>query len=551
MVDDSHATGFVGDGGRGTPEYREVMGRIDILTGTLGKALGGAAGGYTAARKEIVAWLRQRSRPYLFSNSIPPVIAATTLRVLDLVQSSDELRANLRRNTAHFRRRMTDAGFDVVPGEHPIAPVMLGDAALAARFAERLLERGVYVIGFSYPVVPMGKARIRTQMCAGHTPEQTRPGHRGLRRRGARARRHPLNQAPSQARAGGPQRLSIMKALVKSQRAPGIWMEEIPEPTVGPNDVRIKVRKTAICGTDMHIYLWDHWAQKTIPVPMAVGHEYVGEIVELGSEVQGFAVGDRVSGEGHITCGYCRNCRAGRRHLCRNTVGVGVNRPGCFAEYLVIPAFNAFKLPDSITDDVASILDPLGNATHTALSFDLVGEDVLITGAGPIGIMATAIARHVGARHVVVTDVNDYRLDLARRMGATRAINVSHESLDETMRDLGMIEGFDVGLEMSGNPAAFRDLLRTMHHGGNVALLGIPPDDTAIDWNEVIFKGLTLKGIYGREMFETWYKMAAMLQSGLDVTPIITHRLPIADYRDGFEIMRSGQSGKVILDWAA
>ncbi len=342
-----------------------------------------------------------------------------------------------------------------------------------------------------------------------------------------------------------------MKALVKSQRAPGIWMEDIPEPRVGHNDVRIRVRKTAICGTDIHIYQWDQWAQKNIPVPMAVGHEYVGEIVEIGSEVQGFSVGDRVSGEGHITCGYCRNCRAGRRHLCRNTVGVGVNRPGCFAEYLVIPAFNAFKLPDSITDEVASILDPFGNATHTALSFNLVGEDVLITGAGPIGIMATAIARFVGARHVVVTDVNDYRLGLATKMGASRAINVSRESLDDTMQALGMVEGFDVGLEMSGNPSAFRDLLRTMHHGGNVALLGIPPDDTAIDWNEVIFKGLMIKGVYGREMFETWYKMAAMLQSGLDVTPIITHRLPVDDYREGFEIMRSGQSGKVILDWAA
>jgi len=342
-----------------------------------------------------------------------------------------------------------------------------------------------------------------------------------------------------------------MKALVKSQRTPGIWMAEVAEPKVGHNDVLIRIRKTAICGTDIHIYNWDHWAQKTIPVPMQVGHEYVGEIVEIGGEVQGFKVGDRVSGEGHITCGYCRNCRAGRRHLCRNTVGVGVNRPGCFAEYLVIPAFNAFKLPDSITDEVAAILDPFGNATHTALSFSLVGEDVLITGAGPIGIMATAIARHVGARHVVVTDVNDYRLGLARKMGASKAINVSHQSLDEAMRELGMVEGFDVGLEMSGNPAAFRDLLRTMHHGGGVALLGIPPDNTAIDWNDVIFKGLVLKGIYGREMFETWYKMAAMLQSGLDITPIITHRLPVAEYHAGFEIMRSGQSGKVILDWAA
>ena len=342
-----------------------------------------------------------------------------------------------------------------------------------------------------------------------------------------------------------------MKALVKSQRAPGIWLEDVPEPKIGPNDVRIKVRKTAICGTDMHIYLWDNWAQKTIPVPMAVGHEYCGEIVELGSEVQGFAVGDRVSGEGHITCGYCRNCRAGRRHLCRNTVGVGVNRPGCFAEYLVIPAFNAFKLPDSITDEIASVLDPFGNATHTALSFNLVGEDVLITGAGPIGVMATAIARHVGARHIVVTDVNDYRLDLARKMGASRAINVGRESLDDTMKSLGMVEGFDVGLEMSGNPTAFRDLLRTMHHGGNVALLGIPPGDKAIDWNEVIFKGLMIKGVYGREMFETWYKMVAMLQSGLDLSPIITHHYAADEFEAAFATMLSGASGKVVLDWAA
>jgi threonine 3-dehydrogenase len=342
-----------------------------------------------------------------------------------------------------------------------------------------------------------------------------------------------------------------MRALVKSQRAPGIWLEEIPEPRVGPNDVRIRIRKTAICGTDIHIYNWDRWAEKTIPVPMAVGHEYSGEIVDIGSEVRGFEIGDRVSGEGHVTCGYCRNCRAGRRHLCRNTVGVGVNRPGCFAEYLVIPAFNAFKLSDSITDEVASILDPLGNATHTALSFNLVGEDVLITGAGPIGIMATAIARFVGARHIVVTDVNDYRLGLAQEMGASRAINVTRESLDDTMKQLGMQEGFDVGLEMSGNPSAFRDLLRTMHHGGSVALLGIPPENTAIDWNEVIFKGLVIKGVYGREMFETWYKMSAMLQSGLDVGPVITHELPVGEYRDAFEIMKSGQSGKVILDWAA
>jgi threonine 3-dehydrogenase len=342
-----------------------------------------------------------------------------------------------------------------------------------------------------------------------------------------------------------------MKALVKARREPGIWMQDVEAPAIGPNDVLIRMKKTAICGTDIHIYNWDAWAQKTIPVPMQVGHEYCGEIVEVGSEVVGFAAGDRVSGEGHITCGHCRNCRAGRRHLCRNTIGVGVNRPGCFAEYMVLPSSNVFKLPAAITDEIASILDPLGNATHAALSFDLVGEDVLITGAGPIGIMAVAIARHVGARHVVITDVNDYRLDLARKMGASRALNVTHESIEGAMRDLGMEEGFDVGLEMSGNPVAFRDLLKSMHHGGRVALLGIPPSDVAIDWNEVIFKGLVIKGIYGREMFETWYKMAAMLQSGLDVTPIITHRFAIGDYQRAFETMNSGRSGKVILDWAA
>ena len=284
---------------------------------------------------------------------------------------------------------------------------------------------------------------------------------------------------------------------------------------------------------------------------MAVGHEYFGRIVEMGSEVRGFAVGDRVSGEGHITCGHCRNCRAGRRHLCRNTVGVGVDRRGSFAEYLVIPAFNAFKLPDAVSDDVASFLDAFGNATHTALAFNMVGEDVLITGAGPIGIMAVAISRFVGARYVVITDVNDYRLDLAKKMGATRTVNVSRSTLDDTMQDLGMQEGFDVGLEMSGNPQAFRDLLRTMHHGGSVALLGIPPEETAIDWNQVIFKGLAMKGIYGREMFETWYKMAAMLQSGLDISPIITHHFPIQDFEHGFAAMGSGQSGKVILDWSS
>jgi threonine 3-dehydrogenase len=340
-----------------------------------------------------------------------------------------------------------------------------------------------------------------------------------------------------------------MKALVKAESARGIWLQDVAEPVVGHNDVLIRVRRTAICGTDMHIFQWDDWARRTIPVPMTVGHEFSGEIVRVGSEVRGFAPGDRVSAEGHITCGVCRNCRAGRRHLCISTEGVGVNRPGAFAEYVSVPAFNVFKLPDAISDAMAAILDPLGNATHTALSFPLVGEDVLITGAGPIGIMAVAIARYAGARHVVITDVNDYRLDLARTMGATLAVNVKETSLDDVMRQLGMTEGFDVGMEMSGNPHALRDLLRVMHHGGSVALLGIPPEDTAIDWNQVIFKGLVLKGIYGREMFETWYKMASMLQSGLDITPIITHHFPVDQYEEAFGLMESGHTGKVILHW--
>lgn len=340
-----------------------------------------------------------------------------------------------------------------------------------------------------------------------------------------------------------------MKALAKLKAETGIWMTDAPEPVLGHNDLMIKIRKTAICGTDVHIYNWDEWSQKTIPVPMVVGHEYVGEVVAIGQEVRGFSLGDRVSGEGHITCGHCRNCRAGRTHLCRNAVGVGVNRPGCFAEYLVIPAFNAFKIPDNIPDELAAIFDPFGNAVHTALSFDLVGEDVLITGAGPIGIMAAAVCRHVGARHVVITDVNEYRLALARQMGVTRAVDVSRESLQEVMTELGMTEGFDVGLEMSGAPPAFRSLLQAMNHGGRIALLGIPPSEMSIDWNQVIFKGLFIKGIYGREMFETWYKMAALLQSGLDLSPIITHQFPIDAFQQGFDTMRSGQSGKVILNW--
>lgn len=340
-----------------------------------------------------------------------------------------------------------------------------------------------------------------------------------------------------------------MKALSKLKAEPGIWMTDVPKPELGHNDVMIKIRKTAICGTDVHIYNWDEWSQKTIPVSMVVGHEYIGEIVEIGQEVKGFKIGDRVSGEGHITCGHCRNCRGGRTHLCRNTIGVGVNRPGCFAEYLVIPAFNAFKIPDNIPDEIASIFDPFGNAVHTALSFDLVGEDVLVSGAGPIGIMAAAVCRHVGARHVVITDVNDYRLELAKKMGVTRAVNVSCENLKDVMNELGMKEGFDVALEVSGAPAAFQTMLDTMNHGGRIALLGIPPASMATDWSQVIFKGLFIKGIYGREMFETWYKMATLVQSGLDLSPIITHEFSIDDFQKGFDVMRSGQSGKVILNW--
>lgn len=340
-----------------------------------------------------------------------------------------------------------------------------------------------------------------------------------------------------------------MKSLAKLKAQPGIWMTDSPKPEVGPNDLLIKIKKTAICGTDIHIYNWDEWSQKTIPVPMVVGHEYAGVVVGMGSEVKGFIEGDRVSGEGHITCGHCRNCRGGRTHLCRNTIGVGVDRTGSFAEYLVIPAYNAFKLPDEISDDLAAVFDPFGNAVHTALSFDLVGEDVLITGAGPIGIMAAAVAKHVGARHVVITDINEYRLDLARKMGATRAVNVAKENLKDVMNDLGMTEGFDVGMEMSGVPMAFTDMLANMNNGGKIAMLGIPGQDMAIDWSQIIFKGLTIKGIYGREMFETWYKMASLIQSGLDLTPIITHHFPIDEFQQGFDAMLSGNSGKVILSW--
>jgi len=343
--------------------------------------------------------------------------------------------------------------------------------------------------------------------------------------------------------------MQTMKALVKKFPKPGLWLDEVPVPEYGPNDVLIKIQKTAICGTDIHIYNWDKWASKTIPVPMVVGHEYVGIVEAYGSNVQDVIKGELVSGEGHITCGHCRNCRAGRRHLCPNTLGVGVNRPGCFGEYLVIPVSNIWHCDPNIDEDVLSIFDPFGNATHTALSFDVLGEDVLITGAGPIGIMAAAICKHAGARYVVITDVNPYRLDLAQKIGVTRTVNVSKEKLSDVVAELGMMEGFDVGLEMSGNPKALNDMIDVMFHGGNIALLGILPSSAAIDWEKVVFNGLTIRGIYGRKMFETWYKMQVMVQSGLDVTPIITHRFDYTDYEEAFELMKSGNSGKIILNW--
>ena len=345
--------------------------------------------------------------------------------------------------------------------------------------------------------------------------------------------------------------MTTMRALVKAKAEEGLWMEDVPVPEIGPNDALVRVRRTAVCGTDVHIYEWDDWARKTIPVPMVVGHEFMGEVVEVGSEVAGFAPGDRVSAEGHVTCGHCRRCRAGARHLCRNAVGIGVDRPGAFAEYVSVPAKNLYRLPEAVTDEMGAVLDPFGNAVHTALTFDLVGEDVLITGAGPIGAMACAVARHAGARNVVITDVNDYRLDLAKTMGATRTVNVTRETLPDLFAELGMTEGFDVGLEMSGNPRAFGDMLDAMNHGGGVAMLGIMPDGAGADWSKIIFKGLQVHGIYGRRMFETWYKMGALLQSGLDLGPIITHRMAAADYEDAFARMRSGQSGKIVLDWAA
>ena len=340
-----------------------------------------------------------------------------------------------------------------------------------------------------------------------------------------------------------------MKALVKSRDARGLWLEDVKEPEIGINDVKIRVLKTGICGTDLHIYEWDDWAQKTIKVPLVIGHEFVGEIVEVGSNVSDFHPGELVSGEGHVVCGRCRNCLAGRRHLCAHTKGVGVNRPGAFAEYIVLPMTNIWRHDPNINREVAAIFDPFGNAVHTALSFPVLGEDVLITGAGPIGIMAAAVARHSGARHIVITDLNPYRLALAEKVGVTMAADPTKTPLPEVQKQLGMQEGFDVGMEMSGSPVAFRDMLANMSHGAKIAMLGIPAKEMAIDWHRVIFSMLTIKGIYGREMYETWYKMTVMLESGLDISPVITHRYHYTEFEKGFEVIRTGNSGKVILDW--
>jgi len=340
-----------------------------------------------------------------------------------------------------------------------------------------------------------------------------------------------------------------MQALVKRETGPGLWLEEVPQPEVAAHQVLIKVRRMGICGTDLHIYNWDDWASKTVPVPLVVGHEFVGEIVEVGKDVQDFSVGEIVSGEGHVVCGHCRNCMAGRRHLCNDTAGIGVTRPGSFAEYISLPQTNVWEHKPDIDEEVAAIFDPYGNATHSALSFPVLGEDVLITGAGPIGIMSAAIVKYAGARHVVITDVNPYRLELAKKMGVTRAVNVAERSLADAQKELGMDEGFDVGLEMSGNPDAFNDMLSNMCHGGKIAMLGIPEKEMAIDWNTVVFNMLTIKGIYGREMYETWYKMTVMLQGGLDIKPVITHRYKFADYEAAFETALSGGSGKVLLEW--
>ena len=410
---------------------------------------------------------------------------------------------------------------------------MLGDARVAGRMADRLMELGVYVTAFSFPVVPRDQARIRTQMSAALTADDV----------------DTAVAAFVQAAADvGARRHLGMRALIKARPGPGLELADVPEPTAGPGDVVIEVKRAAICGTDLHIYEWDDWAASTITTPVTIGHEFMGIAVEVGDQVKGVEVGDRIAGEGHITCGVCRNCRAGKGHLCRSTIGVGIHRDGGFADRVALPASNAYNVPDDIDDTAAAILDPLGNAVHTALSFDLVGEDVLITGAGPIGQMAAAVAQMAGARHVVVTDVSENRLEIARRMGATAAIGPGEASIRSTMADLGMVEGFDVALEMSGHPGALDDIVATINHGGEIALLGLYGQRPDIDLNQAIFKGLTIKGIYGREMFETWYKATGFLASGLDISPVISHTYPLEAFDEAFESLRSGSASKILFD---
>ena len=513
MVDDSHAVGCVGAGGRGTPELCGVADRVDILTGTLGKALGGASGGYTSGRREVVEMLRQRSRPYLFSNTLAPVIAAASLTALDLVEDGrGRCAQRLDANAAQLPRARWRRSASRWPARgHPIIPVMLGDARLAQDFADRLLARGVYVIGFSFPVVPRGQARIRTQMSAAHSPEDVAAAIAAFAAVGRELGVIRMNNE--------------MRALVKARPEPGLWMQEVPVPEPGPNDVLIKVAKSAICGTDVHIWNWDAWAAATVPVPMVVGHEFVGRIADTGAAVTRFKPGERVSGEGHIVCGFCRNCRAGRGHLCRNTLGVGVHRPGSLRRVPLHSRAQRRGDPRRHPRRDRGDLRPVRQRrAHGAQLRPAWARTCWSPAPGRSASWARWSPSAPGARKVVITDINPTRLELARRMGVDYVVDATREDLADVMRAIGMREGFDIGLEMSGAAPAFRDMIDKMNNGGKIAILGIAPAAFEIDWNKVIFKMLILKGIYGREMFETWYKMIALVQSGLDLSPLITHR---------------------------
>ena len=536
LVDDCHATGHLGEKGRGTPALTGAGDRVDIVTGTFGKTLGGGMGGFVAAAQPIVDLLRQRARPYLFSNSLAPPVAAGALKALEIAIRSDDRRALLQSHARRFRAGLEAAGFKTLPGVTPIIPVMLGEARVAQDLA-RALDRA--------------RRLCRRLLLPGRTEGAGAHSHPDVGRADGRGRRCGVGGVQGRRQGAGIciEGPDMMKALVKAKPQPGLWLEDQPVPAIGPEDVLVKIYKTGICGTDLHIYNWDEWAQKTIPTPMTIGHEYAGEIAEVGANVKRLTVGQRVSGEGHVIGMRSRAARGGRYHLDPETQGIGVNIPGAFADYVRVPAFNIVPLPDAVDDELGAILDPLGNAVHTALTYDLVGEDVLITGAGPIGIMAGAVARHVGARHVVITDISPKRLALAAEVADIMPVDVSTDDLKAVMARLKMTEGFDVALEMSGAPAAFDQLFDSIVTGGRVALLGLPARPTLVDWNKVIFKQLTLKGVYGREMFETWHKMIAMLESGLAVRKVITHRLPAVEFLQGFEIMRRGDSGKIVLDW--